>query len=111
MTDEDKIAEYRAGHADRMKTAEDRVAENLRKYAEAEVRRGKRDALVARIEKFGGVVHDGNCCEVEYVELPEINAYGVSVNIEPCGMIYGDGSDPELLVLETIANLLEAYSS
>lgn len=109
MKDEDEIAKYRAGHAERMAAAQARVDENLRKHDAAEAREAKRAALVARIEKFGGTVHDGNCCEAEYVELPPAIHAGGSMNIDLSELDHGDGSDPGLLVLEVIALLLEAY--
>lgn len=110
MKDEDEIAKYRAGHAERMVAAQARADENLRKHEAAQAREAKRAALVARIEKFGGTVHDGNCCEAEYVELPPLDrSPGYSMNIDLAELSHGDGSDPGLLVLEVIANLLEAY--
>lgn len=104
MTDEGKIAEYRAGHAERMKAAQARVDENLRKHAEGVAREEKRAALVARIEKHGGKVHDGNCCEEAHIDLPpEFGAMGI-VDVDLAKVI---GDDAELAVLERIANLLE----
>ena len=109
MTDEDEIAKYRAGHAERMAAAQAKVDENLRKHAEEKAREEKRTALIARIEKFGGRVHDGNCCEDEYVELPPAIHPGGSINIDLAELAHGEGGDPGLLVLEVIGNLLEAY--
>jgi len=111
MSDADEIAKHRAGHAERMKAAGERVEENLRRHHIAEAREAKRRALIERIEKRGGRVHDSNCCEDERVDLPEVRSDGGSINIDLSEMDHGDGSDPELLVLETIANLLEAYRS
>lgn len=106
---DDEIAKYRAGHAERMKVAQARVDKNLREHEAFVVRDANRTALVARIEKLGGEVHEKNCCWPGRVDLPPAIHPGGSINIDLSEMGHGDGSDPELLVLETIALVLEAY--
>ncbi len=104
-----KIEEYKAGHEERMAAAQARVDENLRQEAIRQERENRRNSLVSRILAVGGVVHDGNCCENERVDLPATRHDGGSVNINLDEL--GHEGDPELLVLEVIALVLESYNA